>query len=316
MKLLRYIAICTSVLILSGITNAKEINRSPNGKPATDSLSLSYTPVEGINPNRLRWVIALNTAGIVGTYIYFIKPWWSGKKSRFRFKLDWWDNYWLEVDKVGHFYANAQLTRASAHSYRFAGVPRRRSLWLGAANSLILYTAFELTDANFEKWGFSIPDYLANVLGAGFPLAQEYWPSLKYFTLKIGYRPSRYYRDDTQGKRPGFIDYEPYEDIANDYDGLKYWMSMDINGLLPRFARPIWPDWLNLAIGYGAQNLPQRNRALKRRQVFVALDYNLDRLPGESAFLKNLKCVLNAIRFPAPALLIRHDGITAYGFKY
>lgn len=275
-------------------------------------------PAKPAKPHRQRLYLVTGFTGLAmtGTYLAHIKPWWSGEKQGFRFKFDWVNNYWLEVDKLGHFYANIQVTRATASLFRFGGVGRREALWIGAANSLLLYTAFELTDAGFADWGFSVPDYVANVLGAGYPLLQEYWPALGHFQFKISYYPSRYYQNDRYAATPGFFNYQAYGYPVGDYDGMTFWLSLDADWMLPAALKPYWPDWLNLALGYGARDLPQGNMELKYRTWYLGLDYNLEKLPGDTPFLKSLKSVLNAMHFPAPALRIGENGRVFYLLKF
>ena len=282
-----------------------------------DISKTSRYPMKPAKPGRQRLYLVSGFTGLAmtGIYIAHIKPWWSGEKQGFRVKFDWVNNYWLEVDKFGHFYANIQATRATASLFRYAGVDRRKSLWIGATNSLLLYTAFELTDAGFADWGFSVPDYVANVLGAGYPLLQEYWPVLGHFQFKISYFPSRYYQNERYATTPGFFDYMAYEYPVGDYDGMTFWLSADADWMLPAPLKPYWPDWLNLALGYGARDLPQGNMELKYRTWYLGLDYNLEKLPGDTPFLKSLKSVLNAIHFPAPAIRIGENGQVFYLLK-
>lgn len=293
-----------------------------NAESSSGIIPLAYRhQPSAFSPNqssrgRLFLVSSLTALGMAGTYVAHIEPWWSGEKQGFRFKFDWVNNYWLEIDKLGHFYANIQLTRATASMFRFAGISRRKALWIGAANSTLLYTAFELTDAGFADWGFSVPDYVANILGASYPILQDYYPFLQRFQFKISYYPSRYYKDDSYADAPGFIRYYPYQYPAGDYDGMRFWLSAEVDPFLPTALQSYWPDWLNIAVGYGASNLPQANRELKYRDWYLSLDYNLEKLPGNSAFLRSLKSLLNAFHFPAPAIRINRHGSVAYLLRF
>jgi hypothetical protein len=262
--------------------------------------------------NRIYYISGFDGLALAGVYAAHIKPWWSGEKNGIRFKYDFYNNYWLEMDKFGHFYANIQVAKLSAALFQYAGVERRKALWIGFANTTLLYTSFELTDAGFEDWGFSVPDYIANLLGAFYPLAQHYWPVLNHFNFKISYWPSKYFRSDQYQDTPGFTRFKPYQYVVGDYDGMIFWLSADVDWLLPKFARLYWPNWLDVAIGYGAGDLPQANMEVKERHLYLALDYDLTCLPGKGAFFQKLKGVLNAIHFPAPAIRIASDGTVAY----
>ena len=187
--------------------------------------------------HRLYLVSGLTGAWMAGVYAAHIAPWWSGEKSGFRVRYDWFNNVWLEMDKLGHVYGNLWITRATAAAYRFAGLSGERALWVGFGVSTGFYTALELTDAGFADWGFSVPDYVANLIGAGWPLAQHYWAPLERVNLKLSYVPSAFYNDVRAGERPGFIDYQPYTYPTGDYDGMTYWLTFRMADLLPEPAR-------------------------------------------------------------------------------
>lgn len=271
-----------------------------------------------ISKKRLYLVTGLNVAAGAGAFAAHIEPWWSGEKADFRVDYDWYDGYHLEMDKLGHFFLNIQVTRLSAASWEWAGISRKPALWLGALTSTAIYTAVELMDGNYNKWGFSVPDYVANLLGAAYPIAQEYFKPLRHFNFKFSYWPSEFYRNDRDlnKHRDGFMGYEPTDNWMEDYDGMAFWLSADVDWMLPEVLKPYWPDWLNIAFGYGAYNLSQWNQDIKERRWFIALDYNLECLPGDSAFMKGLKSVLNIIHFPAPTIRMTPDGDVSFYLLY
>ena len=303
------------LVLLTGIaytTPAEADSTTMNqATPLNDFAEIPAFTTSSINKQRMYLVSGFTGAWMVGSYVVHMEPWWSGEKNGFRVKYDWWNNTWLEVDKFGHFYSNIIMTEFVAASYEFAGVSRRKSLWIGALSSTILFTSFELTDAGFEDWGFSVPDYVANVLGAGYPILQDYVPLLQNFNFKLGYWPSEYYNAEDNTK-PGFINYDPYTYPSGDYDGMTYWLSANVNNLLPEGAQPYWPDWLNLAVGYGARDLPQANDAIKIRELYFGFDYNLEALPVNNPMLRNALAFANAIHFPAPAIRIDENGSRAF----
>ncbi|MGH1365163.1 MAG: DUF2279 domain-containing protein [Calditrichia bacterium] len=285
----------------------------PNHKLDFNSGRLAHS--SKIDKQRLYLVSGFTGAWMIGTYVVHIKPWWSGEKSGFRVKYDWWNNTWLEVDKFGHFYSNILTTEAVAASFEYAGVSKRKALWIGAINSTVLFTSFELTDAGFEDWGFSVPDYVANVLGAAYPILQDIVPVFEHFNFKLGYWPSRYY-NATDNSQPGFINYSPYTYPSGDYDGMTYWLSADVNWMLPQAAKPYWPDWLNLAVGYGARDLPQANDAIKIRELYIGFDYNLEAINTDHALLNTLLSAANTLHFPAPAIRIDNTGNKLFLFQW
>ena len=257
---------------------------------------------ERVDGKKLTAVTLLTAGGLTGTYLSLVKPWWSGQKQGFHVKYDWWENRWLEVDKIGHFYANIQIVRGTARLFEYAGVSRKWALGIGFFNSTALYTAFELTDAGFADWGFSVPDYVANIIGAAYPIAQELWKPLRQIHFKISYWPSRYYKSDRYADTPGFQRFDRYTYPVGDYDGMTYWISAPLRPILPGSLARKCPAWLNVALGYGAANLPQDNPAVKFRQYYLALDLNTQALPGQNPFWREAQSILQAIHFPAPAI--------------
>lgn len=303
---LRIVTMCFGILIVL----CKVVGAQPFGV-SEDSLSTTAEPKPKINSKRLYLVSGVVGGGLVGAYAAHIKPWWTGETGDFHVTYDWFDNYWLEMDKIGHFYANNQLNRLSAEVFEWTGVTRRSALWIGFLSTTAFYTAVEVTDGRFERWGFSVPDYVYNVAGAGYPVAQEYWKPLRHFNFKISYWPSKFYREETVDD-PGFESYEPYDFVIEDYDGMTFWLSADLDWMLPGSAKPYWPDWLNLALGYTAFNLPQSNHGIKERRWLIGLDYNTNLLPGDSRLMNTFRGFLSGLHLPAPAIEFREDGSVFY----
>jgi hypothetical protein len=86
------------------------------------------------------------------------------------------------------------------------------------------------------------------------------------------------------------------------------WLSMGIHYFLPEGAKKYWPEFLNLAVGYGVKHYQEAN---KYRNFYVAFDYDLRKIiPGNSKFMLWFKDVINHFRiFPAPGIRINKDGV-------
>jgi uncharacterized protein YfiM (DUF2279 family) len=271
--------------------------------------TIQVKDVDNINDTRLYVIAGVHAAAMAGVYAAHFTAWWDQQVNDYRFVFDWYDNYYLEMDKFGHFFANIQVTKGSATMWQWAGFKRRTALWLGFLTSTVFYTGVELNDGMYDDLGFSVPDLVADFLGAAYAVAQEYYRPLKHFNFKISYWPSDFYRNDDYKNYDGFKKYEAPTSVLDDYDGMTFWLSADVNWLLPDVIKPYWPDWLNIAIGYGAKNLPQSNQSRKKREFYIALDYNLNYLPGQCPILKAAKGVLNAIHLPAPTIRITSDEV-------
>ena len=251
------------------------------------------------------WRLATTLTGVavydVAFYQTLKKPWWSGQKSDFHVINDWWGNYAMEVDKLAHVYAGQCMARIAATSYRWSGMTRRQALFWGGMTSLATLTQVEVLDGFTRKYGFSTADYAANIVGAFFPLAQELWRPLRLVTCKMSYHPARF--------EPG-----TYDNLLEDYDRQTYWLAFDINGMLPRSARPYWPDWLGVAVGYGVKNAFASTDCL--REYYLALDFDPTRLELGDGWLAEFLAPLHYLHLPAPAIRFREDGTAFFALYF
>jgi hypothetical protein len=160
-------------------------------------------------------------------------------------------------------------------------------------------TDVEIEDGFATDWGFSPGDQLMNVAGALYPVAQYYWKPLRSFNVKWSYFPSDNLTSGT--KNGAFLD---------DYDGQTTWLSINIHDLMPKKAQAFWPDYLNIAAGYGVNDY--QNYEKRFADFYVGLDVNWERIiPGNSKFMLWFKNVINHFRFlPMPVLRFNKDGVT------
>ena len=118
----------------------------------------------------------------------------------------------------------------------------------------------------------------------------------------------------TREKITLFTDY-----IIDDYEGMAFWMTFAVNDILSGRAEAAWPDFLGIALGYGAQGLHGSNvksrgreRAFKdlpdaQPELLLSLDYDARYLPGKGFLWNHFKTQLNWIHFPAPAIRFYPD---------
>ena len=113
--------------------------------------------------------------------------------------------------------------------------------------------------------------------------------------------------------RPNTLGANVPERLLKDYNGQTHWLSADVGAFLPATTR--WPRWLNLAVGYGAENLvygePAPNRAAGYRvvrQFYFGPDFHLLNVRTRHKALQRLFYVLSIIRLPAPTLEVRSTG--------
>ncbi len=250
----------------------------------SDKDSSSY--VSKVNYTRLA-IVGVGTVGTIAViHAYQQHAWWSGQRRSFHVVNDW--EYALNIDKIGHFYGATLISNLFSGSLQWAGVDSKKAMIYGALLGSIFGLYVEFEDGFATDWGFSPGDAGADILGAWYPVAQNYFPFLKNFNFKWSYIPTTQLKT---GVKKIFID---------DHEGQTMWLSISVNNFLPQKIEKFYPDFLNIAIGYGVRDLDGRGGG--KREFYIALDYNLEKLPYDGCLWKLIKKNLNYIHLPAPAV--------------
>ncbi|MBR9975492.1 MAG: DUF2279 domain-containing protein [Bacteroidetes bacterium] len=226
--------------------------------------------------------------------------------------FDDWYNADLNVDKLGHIWSAQSYAQATYHMFRWANMSQWSAMYWSSGLAFLYQLEMEITDGLFEKWGFSWWDVAGNTIGAVWPNLQRIYPSLQPFMIKMSYHPSA-------AVKQGWVEH----DYLRDYDGFTYWLALSVEDLLPRAARPYWPDWLGIAVGYGANRTMLGDGIYNSRdgvgqgeqEWYVALDYDLRKLPGDSKFLLWMKESFNIFHLPAPTIRITPSAVY-YGLYF
>jgi len=273
------------------------------GDPPQQSIGYRPPDTTSINTTRLTIVGGSIVATIGAIHVYQQNGWWKNNRVPFHFREDL--RYALHVDKIGHFHSGSAATFIISKSLGWANFSESNALMFGALGSLLFETYIEIEDG-FSTWGFDRVDFAANAAGAFFPVAKYHVPFLRTIDLKFSYRPSPNLDQPGafQGQRHIFMD---------DYEGQTFWLSFKINNLLPISVESLWPDFLCLAVGYGARDILGPN---PYRVYFVGLDFDMTKIiPAETSFLKTLGEALNFIRLPLPAVRISPNTVW-YGIYF
>lgn len=215
------------------------------------------------------------------------RAWWAGQRGPFHIQNDW--AYALSMDKIGHFMEGGLIHKTMRDGFIWSGFDERSASWMGALFSIAYMTDIEIEDGFATQWGYSPGDEIANLTGDIFSIAQDLWHPLQTVKLKWCYVPT----GDPNHKG----------DFPDDYSGQVFWLSFDVNSYLPpKFEKP-WPDWLNLAIGYGVTDYENYGPGGRQQYLYLGLDYDLRKIiPGDSKFMKGLKEFLNTFKIiPTPA---------------
>ena len=234
-------------------------------------------------------------------------------KSSFHFFDD--NGEYLQVDKVSHMYGAYIGGKMSMQMWKWAGVSKKNYVWIGGMTGLAYMTAIEVMDGFSEHWGFSYGDYIANVTGTTFLVGQE----LLWDEQRIQIKYSTHYETYSDPSLERFAIRTDGKDktdrIFKNYNPQTYWLSANLKSF---FKKSNIPSWLNIAVGYGAENiigayhteLIDINGVSTRaddiypryRQWYLAPDIDLTKIKTKSKLLKTVLFVLNSFKFPTPSL--------------
>ncbi|MCC7263925.1 MAG: DUF2279 domain-containing protein [Candidatus Latescibacteria bacterium] len=271
----------------------------------------------GLRPGRLA---LLGGTGLTIHYLgfrYFDRAWYQGQKlDHIRWIRDWDGDTYLNMDKGGHFMSGMFMAHTLTEAYAWGGLGGRLGALAGTLSSWALMLEIEMRDAYFDQWGFSIPDFTANTIGATVPLVHTLWPASRAVRFEFGYLPSSLYLDRKERQAAGR---PATEHLIDDYEGMTIWMAVSVNRFLSGRAEEVWPDFLGLALGYGATGLHGSNVKSKgrfkyyknlpdgRAEVLLGLDLDPRFLPGNSPLWRYFKEQLSWLHLPAPALRLYPD---------
>lgn len=246
-------------------------------------------------------VAAVFVGGNAALYSYFKQAWWSGERADFFFRADWDENF-RDQDKFGHLVGGYHLARFGAAFLRSACMSKTKATVWSAAYAAAFQLQIEIWDGHYEKYGFSYADLLANTAGTALAVLHETHPKTRAIKPLISYYPSAAQRnaDNIPGElRPSL-----------DYSGQTYWLSADVNALLPDDGKKYWPSFLRVSAGHSITDWidPQTGANIRaQRKLLLTIDFDAEKLPGENRLWKTFKRQLGYIHLPSPALQLTPD---------
>ncbi|MEK6780516.1 MAG: DUF2279 domain-containing protein [Bacteroidota bacterium] len=264
--------------------------------------------VHQINKKRLSGLIIGSSVAYVGTMIGLSTIWYSNyDKQSFHFFND--ASEWKQVDKVGHFYSAFQFSNLASKGLQWSNVPQEKSDKIGALTGFAILSSIEVLDGFSAGYGASVSDLVANAAGSAFYLGQNLiWSDVRIYP-KFSFHTTEY-PDQSSNDLLGS---SPAEQIIKDYNGQTYWLSVDID----KFIK--FPKWINLAVGYGAEDMIYANDSQNReagydpyRQFYLSIDFDLTSIRTTSKLAKSLIFIANMIKLPGPTLEFSKKGIKAY----
>jgi uncharacterized protein YfiM (DUF2279 family) len=274
-------------------------------------------------PNKPRQLMAFGISGgvFVSSGIGLYTTWYSQfETSPFHFFDD--SKEWLQMDKYGHVYTAYFQSEMCYKVAKWTGMSKNRSILYGASCGFILQATVEVFDGYSEKWGFSVYDIAANSAGVGLFAAQQLAWDEQRIRVKMSSQLNRSYDNinveningeiitDLSRRTNNLFGDSVSERFLKDYNAQTYWLSVN-----PRsFGVEFMPNWLNIAVGFGAENLYggfentwEEDGEIfdlnipRYRQFYISPDIDFARFNPKSHWVKTLFTMLNIYKLPMPA---------------
>lgn len=255
---------------------------------------------DSINYKKLRTVIISESAFYLGG-IGFLQYVWYHDKQKVPFHLFDDSKGWMQIDKGGHALTAYKETYSGYYGLRKAGVSKSKSLIFGGPLGLFLQTPIEIFDGIYEGWGFSWSDMIANTAGSALFIGQELAWDDQIIKLKMSYQRSEY-----ADLKPHYLGTNQLNSFFYDYNGHTYWLSANLNRIIP--SKKI-PPWLNVAFGYSAngmfnefKNSGDFSNYVRHRQFLFSFDIDWTKIPTRNKYLKKVFNSMMVLKIPFPAI--------------
>lgn len=298
----KYFQVFPLILIL--FCSIDVIAQCNNISPVTDS----------INRSRLNGLVICGSVVYAGSMTGLYHLWYKNyPQSSFHFIND--NTEWLQADKTGHALSSYHIGLAGYESLKWAGVNEKRSTWVGGGMGFVYLTVIEILDGFSAGWGASGGDLLANGLGSALFIGQQLGWKEQRIKMKWSFHMTKYAKYN-----PELLGNNFPQRMLKDYNGQTVWLSGNIHSFL-HYKKTRFPKWLNLAVGYGAENmtgatsnptdlngvpLPHFERY---RQFYLAPDIDLSKIKTHNKTLSFALKLLGFIKFPLPTIEINKKGM-------
>ena len=296
MKVIRRLLLCFALVQMS----------------VTSFAGIFWAPTDTVSGKVSNKKVALYAGGIGAVYVggmITLSQSWYDKDSQTKFHFFNDNAEWKQVDKFGHFWGSFQESKGGVDALKQTGLSEKQAIWLGSMTGILLQTPIELLDGYQESYGASVGDMVANTAGSAAVLAQQLaWREIR-IQPKFSFHKTKYAE-----LRPNVLGSSLAERALKDYNGQTYWLCVDVAKFLPKESK--YPKWLNLAAGYGAEEMvfndPDANSQIglekfgeplqPYRQYYLTVDLNLRSIKTRSKVLRTAFYILDIFHLPAPAL--------------
>jgi VanZ family protein len=266
-----------------------------------------------VNESKKRNLIIIESSLYASALISLNQLWYKNyPKSSFHFIND--NKSWLQMDKLGHFTTSYYVGVLGIKSYKWAGFSERQSIWLGGMTGTFFQSAIEILDGFSSEWGASSGDLLANSLGSFLAISQALYFHEQKILIKYSFTTS-----DIANSNPNLFGDSFIQKSLKDYNGQSYWVSFNINNVFKTDFK-LFPTWLNIALGHGANNMLSANSSLnneaKYRKLLFSLDINTNKLNISNKYLKSFLDLFGFIKIPMPTLELSNGNLKFHNFYF
>ncbi|HSU29540.1 MAG TPA: DUF2279 domain-containing protein [Chitinophagaceae bacterium] len=281
-------------------------------------------------PNKKRiWLVAgANVLGYGTTMVGLYAAWYKKyPQTHFHTFNDFPE--WKQMDKAGHLYSSYMEGKASIDMWRWTGIGRKKSIWIGGMSGIFYQTVIEVLDGFSAEWGWSWTDFASNLLGSATVISQELGWDEQRIRLKFSFHRKKYTDPQLNARSDDLFGEGSMERLLKDYNGQTYWASLNLKSF---FKKSRVPGWLSVAIGYGAEGLFGGRENLARdkngniifdhrdipryRQWFFAPDIDLSKIKTRSRVLKTALDILNAFKFPTPSIEFSRGKFSLHAIQF
>jgi uncharacterized protein YfiM (DUF2279 family) len=256
--------------------------------------------------------LAISGAAIYTGSMATLNQVWYAQNPRQSFEFFNDNHEWRQVDKIGHFYSAFYISAVSGKALNNCGVSAKKSAALGVLIGFTSLLTIEIFDGYSAAYGASGGDLLANATGSSLYWAQQQlWHEVRIYP-KFSFHQTKF-----APMRPSLLGDTWATEILKDYNGQTYWLSVDVDKFIT------FPKWLNIAAGYGAEQMIYANDEQNieagfhpYRQYYLSIDFDLTSIRTRSKFLRGVFTVLSAIKLPAPAIEFSKQGVQLKPFYF
>ena len=256
-------------------------------------------------PDSIKWqrvntLIATESVFYLGGLSYLQYVWYHDKERvPFHYYND--NKGWLQIDKIGHAITAYKESYTGYYGLRKAGVSKKKALIYGGPLGAFLQAPIEVFDGLYSGWGFSWGDMIANTSGSLLLVGQELLYGDQILKLKMSYQ-----RSAMAELYPSYLGENQLQSFFYDYNGHTYWLSANLNRIVPNKKIP---NWVNIAVGYSGENMFDefknggRYAGYERyRQYYLSLDIDWTKIKTKNKILRAVLDAMMVVKLPFPSI--------------